>query len=117
MSSNLVTGASAYSAPVEAGARHRAASPWDSQQGVPLAVSSASEEEAGDIHIRKAPGIMVWQRNYYKHIIRTERATKAIQKYIINNPARWHLDTYNAQASGPDPMAAELWRLLDGGDP
>jgi REP element-mobilizing transposase RayT len=64
--------------------------------------------------IRKAPGIMVWQRNYYEHIIRTERALKAIRKYIINNPARWHLDKYNAQASGPDPMAAEVWRLLGG---
>jgi hypothetical protein len=45
---------------------------------------------------------------------RTERALKAIRKYILNNPARWHLDKYNAQASGPDPMAAEVWRLLGG---
>jgi putative transposase len=64
--------------------------------------------------IRKTPGIMVWQRNYYEHIIRTERAMKAIRRYIINNPARWHLDKYNTRASGPDPMAAELWRLLNG---
>jgi putative transposase len=64
--------------------------------------------------IRKTPGFMVWQRNYYEHIIRTERAMKAIQEYILNNPARWHLDKYNAQASGPDPMAAEVWRLLGG---
>jgi REP element-mobilizing transposase RayT len=64
--------------------------------------------------IRKTPGILVWQRNYYEHIIRTECAMKAIQEYIINNPARWHLDKHNARASGPDPMAAELWRLLDG---
>jgi putative transposase len=61
--------------------------------------------------IRKTPGIMVWQRNYYEHIIRTERAMKAIQKYIINNPARWHRDKYSTRVSGPDPMAAESWRL------
>jgi putative transposase len=67
--------------------------------------------------IRKTPGIMVWQRNYYEHIIRTDRAMKAVQKYIINNPARWHLDKHNTQASGPDPMAAELWRLLNEEEP
>ena len=55
----------------------------------------------------------IWQRNYYEHIIRTERALNAIRKYILDNPARWHLDKYNARASGPDPMAAELWRLLE----
>ncbi len=62
--------------------------------------------------IRKTPGIPVWQRNYYEHIIRTERALNAIRKYILDNPARWRLDKYNPQASGPDPMAAELWRWL-----
>ena len=35
-------------------------------------------------------------------------------EYIISDPARWHPDKYNAQASGPDPMAAEVWRLLGG---
>jgi putative transposase len=64
--------------------------------------------------IRKTPGTAVWQRNYYEHIIRTERAMKAIQKYIVNNPARWHLDKFNTRASGPDPMAAKLWQLLEG---
>ena len=31
-----------------------------------------------------------WQRNYYEHIIRNERERIAIQKYISNNPAKWH---------------------------
>ena len=62
--------------------------------------------------IRKTPGVTVWQRNYYEHIIRTERALGAIREYISNNPTRWYLDKCNTQASGPDPMAAELWRLL-----
>ena len=62
--------------------------------------------------IRKTPGMTIWQRNYYEHIIRTERALKAIRKHILDNPVRWHLDKYNAQASEPDPQAAELWRLL-----
>jgi putative transposase len=62
--------------------------------------------------IRKTPGASVWQRNYYEHIIRTERALTAIREYIAGNPARWYLDKYNAQSSGPDPLSAELWRLL-----
>lgn len=30
-----------------------------------------------------------WQRNYYEHIIRNERALTAIRKYIHNNPIEW----------------------------
>jgi REP element-mobilizing transposase RayT len=31
----------------------------------------------------------LWQRNYYEHIIRNERAYLNISAYIQNNPARW----------------------------
>jgi REP element-mobilizing transposase RayT len=31
----------------------------------------------------------LWQRNYYEHIIRSERAYHIISAYIRNNPARW----------------------------
>jgi len=62
--------------------------------------------------LRNTPDMPVWQRNYYEHIIRTERALNAIRQYILDNPARWHLDKYNAQASAPDPLATELWRIL-----
>ncbi len=54
----------------------------------------------------------VWQRNYYEHIIRTERALNAIRRYIAENPRRWHLDRYNSNATNPDPMAREIWRML-----
>ena len=62
--------------------------------------------------IRDTPGAPVWQRNYYEHIIRTERTLRAIRDYISQNPARWRMDRYNILASEPDPLAAELWRLL-----
>jgi putative transposase len=62
--------------------------------------------------IRKTPGMPVWQRNYYEHIVRTERALNAIREYITDNPARWRLDRDNTGADGPDPFAADLWRLL-----
>ena len=44
--------------------------------------------------IRQRPGAPVWQRNYYEHIIRTDRALNAICKYILYNPARWADDEY-----------------------
>ena len=34
----------------------------------------------------------LWQRNYYEHIIRTDRAFKNITTYIMENPQRWRSD-------------------------
>jgi putative transposase len=36
----------------------------------------------------------LWQRDYYEHIIRDEKAYLAISNYIINNPANWIDDEY-----------------------
>jgi REP element-mobilizing transposase RayT len=58
------------------------------------------------------PGARVWQRNYYEHIIRTDRAMNAIRRYIAENPLRWHLDRYNPDATGPDFQARDLWQML-----
>ncbi len=63
--------------------------------------------------LRRTPGVPVWQRNYYEHIVRDDYALQAIRKYIRDNPLRWHLDRYNAAAVGPDPEAAAIWRILD----
>jgi putative transposase len=42
-------------------------------------------------------GCVVWQRNYYEHIIRNEQSYQTISEYIINNPAKWKDDKfYNA---------------------
>jgi len=45
--------------------------------------------------LRQMPGIPVWQRNYYEHIIRNERELKALREYIINNPVNWNMDMEN----------------------
>ena len=34
----------------------------------------------------------IWQRDYYEHIIKTERAFYNISNYIINNPKKWEQD-------------------------
>ena len=53
--------------------------------------------------IRRTPGMPVWQRNYYEHVVRNESGLNAIRQYIAGNPARWKWDTCNPAASGPDP--------------
>ena len=40
----------------------------------------------------------LWQRDYYEHIIRDERAYENISNYIINNPTKWAADTFYGQA-------------------
>lgn len=42
--------------------------------------------------LRHRPGAPVWQRGYYDHIIRNERALDRIRRYIVENPSRWRLD-------------------------
>lgn len=42
--------------------------------------------------IRKTPGASVWQRNYYEHIITSEKKYLQIETYILNNPANWAID-------------------------
>lgn len=45
--------------------------------------------------IRGTPGFPVWQRNYYEHIIRSEKEYLQIEAYIENNPANWVADSEN----------------------
>lgn len=47
--------------------------------------------------IRKTPGIPIWQRNYYEHIIQTDRALHNIRYYIQNNPSSWQQDTLHSE--------------------
>jgi len=44
----------------------------------------------------------LWQRSYYDHIIRNERALSYIRRYVIENPLRWAQDRENPAANGPD---------------
>jgi len=55
-----------------------------------------------------APGSVLWQRNYYEHVIRDEVSLQRIQEYITTNPARWSVDSENPYATSPEP--ADIWR-------
>lgn len=39
----------------------------------------------------------LFQRNYYEHIIRSERELSAIRQYIIDNPKNWERDRNNLE--------------------
>lgn len=52
--------------------------------------------------VRQLPGmhdIKLWQRNYWEHIIRDERAHFLIREYIQNNPTRWEADCFNRKGT------------------
>jgi len=41
---------------------------------------------------RNSPNAMVWQRNYYEHIVRGDYELNTIREYIQNNPSSWIQD-------------------------
>ncbi|GIV57355.1 MAG: hypothetical protein KatS3mg042_0268 [Rhodothermaceae bacterium] len=45
--------------------------------------------------IRGTPGAVLWQRNYYEHVIRDAADLRRIRAYIAANPARWGRDRNN----------------------
>lgn len=54
---------------------------------------------------------IIWQRNYYEHVIRHERALNAIREYIRNDPLNWAQDIdhpSNADRPMPDTVEAYL---------
>jgi REP element-mobilizing transposase RayT len=51
--------------------------------------------------IQQLSGLLVWQRNYYEHIIRSEQALNKIREYISASPLQWEFDLENPLAD-PD---------------
>ena len=45
-------------------------------------------------HLRGKPGVLIWQRDYYEHIIRDDKSLVKIRKYILDNPKNWHKDDF-----------------------
>jgi REP element-mobilizing transposase RayT len=44
---------------------------------------------------RGTPGVPVWQRNYYEHVIRNDADLARIRDYVAANPTRWDDDENN----------------------
>jgi len=58
--------------------------------------------------LRGSPGMPVWQRNYYEHVIRNEESLHRIREYIHDNPARWEFDRENPLTTQPE--FDDVWR-------
>jgi REP element-mobilizing transposase RayT len=62
---------------------------------------------------RGTPSIAVWQRNYYEHMVRSEKSLNRIRQYIADNPLQWAMDRENPNAvaacRGTLPRAP--WRI------
>lgn len=56
--------------------------------GVIVRAFKSAATRAVNIH-RNTPAALVWQRNYYEHIVRGNADMDRIRRYIENNPARW----------------------------
>jgi len=59
--------------------------------------------------LRGTPGVPVWQRNYYEHVVRNARVLDRIRSYIAANPANWTLDWENPQRTGLDELEGWLY--------
>ena len=45
--------------------------------------------------LRGMPGVPLWQRNYYEHVIRNTADLDGVRAYIAANPVRWSEDAEN----------------------
>jgi putative transposase len=56
--------------------------------------------------LRGSPGVPVWQRNYYEHMVCDHADLSRIEEYIRNNPTNWGMDEENPnfKVMGQDPM-------------
>jgi REP-associated tyrosine transposase len=62
--------------------------------------------------LRETPGVPVWQRNYYEHVVRDENELHRIREYIANNPLQWELDRENPlRTADRSRQKAEPWEF------
>jgi REP element-mobilizing transposase RayT len=62
--------------------------------------------------LRTTPGLPVWQRNYYEHVVRGENELNGIREYIANNPVQWEMDRENPlRTSNESRRKAEAWQV------
>lgn len=65
------------------------------RRGLPEIVRAFKSFSARRVNAaRGSPGVPLWHRNYYEHIIRDEAELERIREYVVNNPAKWEMDEY-----------------------
>ncbi len=41
------------------------------------------------------PGLKLWQRNYWEHVIRDDESMNKLRDYIATNPKKWKPDCFH----------------------
>jgi NAD(P)-dependent dehydrogenase (short-subunit alcohol dehydrogenase family)/REP element-mobilizing transposase RayT len=49
--------------------------------------------------LRQTPGVSVWQRSFYDHIVRDDRDLERVRAYIDGNPGNWQRDPDNPSSA------------------
>ncbi len=63
---------------------------------LPKIIGRFKQNSAKQINLlRNSPGVAVWQRNYYEHIIRNAESARRIREYIASNPLKWTIKGEN----------------------
>jgi REP element-mobilizing transposase RayT len=57
--------------------------------------------------VRGATGNPVWQRNYFERVVRDGKEMEKVQRYVLENPARWEFDRENPDVKKPEIL--HLW--------
>lgn len=85
----------------EAGSRGSRAASTDSSEESPSLirlVNAFKTVSAKRINsIRGTPGVPVWQRGFYDHIVRNELDLNRVREYIRANPLQWSVDEENPE--------------------
>jgi hypothetical protein len=58
--------------------------------------------------LRQTPGLKLWQRNYWEHMVRNEPELNRFWEYIRNNAARWESDKLFVQGQAHRSTPAEI---------
>ena len=71
------------------------------RHAIPEIVRGFKTFSARRVNERAGKSGVLWQRGYYEHVIRNEKALDRIRAYIANNPARWADDPENISRAVP----------------
>ena len=87
--------------------------PAPTSRGLPEIVRAFKTFSARRINeTRNTPGVSVWQRNYYEHVVRSDDELNRVREYIANIPLQWEMDRENPLCTEVKSIRkAEPWEV------
>jgi len=78
------------------------------RHAIPEIVRGFKTFSARRVNERAGKRGILWQRGYYEHVIRNEKALARIRAYIAHNPVRWADDPENISRAASAERRAGL---------